>query len=128
MNMINSLILEGVVSGEPHLNETSTTSVLNFTIEHTRYYKNKLGEDVSETFQIKVVAFGSMCKIPLKEGSGVRVVGRLKQNIWTDSDGMKHSEVQIVAEHIEIKKKSLVMGLVMTNSEFKSSRFIRPLC
>lgn len=116
MNMMNSLILEGVVSGEPHLNETSTTSVLNFTIEHTRYYKNKLGEDVTETFQIKVVAFGSMCKIPLKEGSGVRIVGRLKQNIWTDSDGMKHSEVQIVAEHIEIKKREFSNGL--SNDKF----------
>ena len=104
MNMINSLILEGVVSGEPHLNETSTTSVLNFTIEHTSYYKNKLGEDVTETFQIEVVAFGSMCKIPLKDGSIVRIVGRLKQNKWTDSEGASHSEVQIVAEHIEIKK------------------------
>ena len=104
MNDLNSVILEGVVSGKPLLNETSTTSVLNFTIEHTRYYKNKLGKDVTETFQIEVVAFGSMCKIPLKDGSVVRVVGRLKQNIWTDSEGASHSEVQIVAEHIEIKK------------------------
>lgn len=103
-NDLNSLILEGVVIGEPHLNETSTTSALNFTIEHTRYYKNNAGEDVTETSQFKVVAFGSMCKIPLKEGSGVRIVGRLKQNIWTDSDGVSHSEVQVVAEHIEIKK------------------------
>ena len=115
-NDLNSLILEGVVSGKPLLNETSTTSVLNFTIEHTRYYKNKKGEDVTETVQIKVVAFGSMCKIPLKEGSGVRIVGRLKQNIWTDSDGMKHSEVQIVAEHIEIKKKEFSNGL--SNDKF----------
>lgn len=105
MNEINSLLLEGVVIGEPHLNETSTTSVLNFTIENTRYYKNKAGEDVTETSQFRVVAFGSMCKIPLKEGSSVRVLGRLKQNIWTDGDGMKHREVQIVAEHIEIRKK-----------------------
>ena len=104
MNDLNSVILEGVVSGKPLLNETSTTSVLNFTIEHTRYYKNKEGEDVTETFQIKVVAFGSMCKIPLKDGVGVRIVGRLKQNKWTDSEGASHSEVQIVAEHIEIRK------------------------
>ena len=103
-NGLNSLILEGVVSGEPHLKETSTTSVLNFTIEHTRYYKNKAGEDITETSQFKVVAFGSMCKIPVKEGSDVRIVGRLKQNIWTDSEGASHSEVQIVAEHIEIRK------------------------
>ena len=104
MNMMNSLILEGVVSDEPQLNETSTTSVLNFTIEHTRYYKNKKGEDVTETVQIKVVAFGSMCKIPVKEGKGVRIVGRLKENKWTDNEGVSHSEVQVVAEHIEIKK------------------------
>ena len=102
MNMINSLIIEGVVSGEPHLVKTS--DVLNFTIETTCYYKNSAGEDVEVKFQFSVVAFGSMCKIPLKDGSGVRIVGRLKQNKWTDSEGASHSEVQIVAEHIEIKK------------------------
>lgn len=102
MDMINSLIIEGVVSGEPHLVETS--DVLNFTVETTRYYKNRAGEDVEEKSQFKVVVYGRMCKLPLKEGSGVRVVGRLKQNIWTDSEGASHSEVQIVAEHIEIKK------------------------
>lgn len=102
-NNLNSLILEGVVVGEPHLVKTS--DVLNFTVETTRYYKNRAGEDVEEKAQFKVVVYGRMCKLPLKEGSGVRVVGRLKQNIWTDSDGMKHSEVQIVAEHIEIRKK-----------------------
>ena len=102
MNMLSQVILEGVVSGEPHLKETS--DVLNFTIGVTRYYKNKAGEKVTETSQFSVVAFGSMCKRPLKDGSDVRIVGRLKQNKWTDKDGMKHSEVQIVAEHIEIKK------------------------
>ena len=102
MDMINSLIIEGVVSGEPHLVETS--DVLNFTVETTRYYKNRAGEDVEEKSQFKVVVYGRMCKLPLKEGSGVRVVGRLKQNIWTDSEGASHSQVQIVAEHIEIKK------------------------
>jgi single-strand DNA-binding protein len=102
MNMLNSLIIEGVVSGEPHLVETS--DVLNFTVETTRYYKNRAGEGVEEKSSFKVVAFGRMCDIPVKEGSGVRVVGRLKENKWTDGDGVSHSEVQIVAEHIEIRK------------------------
>ena len=92
-NGLNSLILEGVVSGEPHLVETS--DVLNFTVETTRYYKNRAGEDVEEKSQFKVVVYGRMCKLPLKDGVGVRIVGRLKQNKW---------KVQIVAEHIEIKK------------------------
>lgn len=102
MNNLNSLILEGVVKGEPHLVETS--DVLNFTVETTRYYKNRAGEGVEEKSQFKVVAFGRMCDIPVKEGSGVRVVGRLKENKWTDGDGVSHSEVQVVAEHIEIRK------------------------
>lgn len=114
MNMLNSMILEGVVSGEPHLNETS--DVLNFTVETTRYYKNRAGEDVEEKSQFKVVVYGRMCKLPLKEGSGVRIVGRLKQNIWTDSDGVSHSEVQVVAEHIEIKRKEFSNGL--SNDKF----------
>ena len=103
MNMINSLIIEGVVSGEPHLVETS--DVLNFTVETTRYYKNRAGEDVEEKSQFKVVVYGRMCKLPLKDGVGILVVGRLKQNKWNDSDGVPHSEVQVVAENIEIKKK-----------------------
>ena len=109
MNNLNSLILEGVVIGEPHLVETS--DVLNFTVETTRYYKNRAGEDVEEKSQFKVVVYGRMCKLSLKDGVGVRIVGRLKQNIWTDGDGMKHKEVQIVAEHIEIIKKEFSNGL-----------------
>ena len=102
MNNINSLILEGVVVGEPHL--VGTSSELNFTVEVTRYYKNSAGEGVEEKSLFKVVAFGRMCDIPVKEGSGVRVVGRLKENKWTDGDGVTHSEVQVVAELIEIRK------------------------
>lgn len=102
-NNLNSVILEGVVSGEPHLVETS--DVLNFTVEVTRYYKNRAGEDVEEKSLFKVVAFGAMSKLPLKDGLGVRIVGRLKQNKWTDGDGVSHSEVQVVAEHIEMRAK-----------------------
>ena len=109
MNMINSLILDGVVSGEPHLVKTS--DVLNFTVETTRYYKNRAGEDVEEKSQFKVVVYGRMCKLSLKDGVGVRIVGRLKQNKWTDSEGASHSEVQIVAEHIEFRKKEFSNGL-----------------
>lgn len=103
MNCLNSLIISGVVSGEPHLVETS--DVLNFTVEVTRYYKNRAGEGVEEKSLFKVVAFGAMSKLPLKDGVGVRLVGRLKQNTWTDSDGKTHSEIQVIAEHIEMRAK-----------------------
>jgi single-strand DNA-binding protein len=44
-----------------------------------------------------------VCGECLKKGHGVRVVGRLKQDRWTDADGKTHSRVHIVAEHVEFK-------------------------
>lgn len=102
MNMMNSLIIEGVVVGEPHLVKAS--KVLNFTVEVTRYYKSRTGEDVEEKSQFKVVVYGRMTDLPIEVGKRIRIVGRLHQNKWTDGEGVTHSEVQVVAEHIEIKK------------------------
>jgi single-strand DNA-binding protein len=35
----------------------------------------------------------------------VRVVGRLKQDRWTGTDGKPRSAVKIVAEHVEFKPR-----------------------
>ena len=47
-----------------------------------------------------------------RKGRGVRVVGRLKQDRWTGSDGKSHNRIAIVAEHVEyrpdLKKASSV--------------------
>ena len=104
MNNLNSLIIEGVVKGEPHNEEVGASNRMYFTIEVARYYKTRDGNDANELSQFKIVAYGHMASIPLKDGSGVRIVGRLKQNTWSE-DGVTHSEVQVVAEHIEIRKE-----------------------
>jgi single-strand DNA-binding protein len=44
-----------------------------------------------------------VCGEYLKKGRGVRAVGCLKQDRWTDPDGKPHSRVEIVAEHVEFK-------------------------
>ena len=103
MNMLNSVILEGVVKGEPHNEEVGASNRMYFTVEVARYYKTRDGNDATELSQFKVVTYGLMSTLPLKDGVGVRLVGRLRQNTWI-SDGVTHSEVQIVAEHIEIRK------------------------
>ena len=38
-----------------------------------------------------------------KKDRGIRVVGRLKQDRWTDENGKTFSKVKIIAEHIEYK-------------------------
>ena len=105
MDMINSLIIDGVVSGEPHYLEA--THRLEFAIDTSRVYKNGSGEDVTEHYQFDVVSFGEYGKSllkPLKTCTGVRIVGRLKQDKWEDSDGVTHSKVYIISEHTEFRK------------------------
>jgi single-stranded DNA-binding protein len=104
MNNLNSLILECVVIGEPHKVEVGASNRMYFTVEVARYYKTRDGNDATELSQFKVVAYGHMSTLPLKDGMGVRIVGRLKQNSWVDG-GVTHSEVQVVAEHIEMRAK-----------------------
>ena len=103
MNDMNSVIIEGVVKGEPHHEEMGATGRINFTVESCRYYKTRDGNDATERSQFKVVAYGRMCGTPLKDGSEVRLVGRLRESVWS-TEGVTHSEVQVVAEHIEIRK------------------------
>ena len=43
------------------------------------------------------------CSTLGKKGRGVRVVGRLKQERWTDGDGKPRTHVKIVAEHVEFR-------------------------
>jgi single-strand DNA-binding protein len=105
MNMLNSLIIEGVVVGEPHYLEA--TQRLEFAIDSTRIHKNESGEDVTEHSQFDIVAYGDYGKQilnPLKNCKSVRVVGRLKQEKWEDSESVSHSRVYIVVEHIEFRR------------------------
>lgn len=105
MNCMNSLIIEGVVVGEPHYLEA--THRLEFVIDSSRVHKNGNGEDVTEHYQFEVVSYGEYGKTllnPLKNCTGVRIVGRIKQDKWEDSDGVTHSKVYIVSEHTEFRK------------------------
>lgn len=105
MQCINSIIIEGVVVGEPHYLEA--THRLEFAIDSTPCHKNESGEYVTEHYQFDVVSFGEYGKAllkPLKSCTGVRIVGRLKQDKWEDSDGVSHSKVYIVSEHTEFRK------------------------
>lgn len=99
MNMLNNLILEGVVSKELCDNE--------FTITVTRCYKNAEGSMVEEKSDFDVEICGKMLADVITHNicldRGVRVVGRLKQKKWKDEEGKEHSKVVIIAEHIEFK-------------------------
>lgn len=107
MLQINSLILEGTVAENCEVLEPKTGFLVGrFPIRVDRLYKNKQGENVGESSYFDIETYGLMTeKLSSKivKGRGVRVVGRLKQETWTDSESKNHSRVFVVAEHIEFK-------------------------
>ncbi|HBE46238.1 MAG: single-stranded DNA-binding protein [Spirochaetia bacterium] len=107
MNHLNSILVEGNLVRDPNLRGTpSGNQVCDFTVATNRSYKVADQKYENEVSYFDVEAWsrlGAACAQNLKKGRGVRVVGRLKQDRWTDTEGKPHARVKIVAEHIEFK-------------------------
>jgi len=106
VNSLNSILLEGNLTHEPESRTLPTGSqVCSFAIASNRFYKqNEVLEKETSYFDVEAWArLGQTCAETLHKGRGVRVVGRLKQDRWTDQSGKSHSKVKVVAEHVEFK-------------------------
>jgi single-strand DNA-binding protein len=106
MNSLNSILIEGNLTKDPALTETPKgTPVCKMTVASNRFYRQdeELQKEVS-FFEVEVWSrLAEACAANLTKGRGVRVVGRLKQDRWTDTEGKIHERVKIVAEHVEFK-------------------------
>ena len=105
MNMLNSIILEGNICKECSVTQTAGgITAGTFTMEVVRHYKDSNGMTVNEKSYFDVYTYGSLADFAseLEEGRGIRIVGRLKQEFFTDC-GLKRSKVVVIAEHIEVK-------------------------
>ncbi len=125
MNAMNQIIIEGNVVRNPTMKETPTgkkVSILPIAVNH--FYKDAAGKDVDEVGFYDVEAWGEkfterVVKYGL-QGRGVRVIGRLKQDRWKDSEGKNRSKIFIVAEHVDfkpMKKKDIDLQLEGASSE-----------
>jgi single-strand DNA-binding protein len=106
MNSLNSLLLEGNLTRDPVLYQTPKgTSVCTFSIGTNRFYKqNEETQKEVSFFDIETWAgLAERCGEWLSKGRGVRVVGRLKQDRWTDKDGKMRTRIKVVAEHVEFR-------------------------
>ena len=107
MNQLNSIILEGNLVEDCVVSEPVAGFLVGkMQIAVERFYKNAEGEKVKDVSYFDIECYGNCAEnagiIGLK-GHEVRVVGRLKQERWTDSEQKVHSRVYVVAEHIEYK-------------------------
>ncbi|HOX33590.1 MAG TPA: single-stranded DNA-binding protein [Spirochaetales bacterium] len=122
MNSLNSILLEGNLVRDPEQKTLpSGSSVCEFAVASDRFYKqnDELEKEVSY-FDVEAWSrLGAACSQNLKKGRGVRVVGRLKQDRWTDPEGRQRSKVKIVAEHVEFKpqKKEGAAGALAAAEE-----------
>jgi single-strand DNA-binding protein len=106
MNNLNSILIEGNLVRDPLYRSTAKgTSLCTFSLASNRYYKqdSQLEKEVG-FFDVETWAkLAENCNNLGHKGRGVRVVGRLKQDRWTGTDGKPHSRVTIVAEHVEFR-------------------------
>jgi len=106
MNNLNSILIEGNLVRDPMLRSTPKgTQVCTMSLASNRYYKQDSGyEKEVSYFDVETWSrLAEACYNKGRKGRGVRVVGRLKQDRWSGSDGKPHSRVSIVAEHVEFR-------------------------
>ncbi|GHU41077.1 single-stranded DNA-binding protein [Spirochaetia bacterium] len=106
MNNLNSILIEGNLVRDPMFRSTAKgTSLCTFSIASNRFFKQESGMEREVSF-FDVETWSKLadnCRELGRKGRGVRVVGRLKQDRWTGTDGKQHSRVSIVAEHVEFR-------------------------
>jgi len=112
MNNLNSILIEGNLVREPMLRSTPKgTQICTMRLATNRYYKldkqaSGYEREVSY-FEVETWAkLAEACYSKARKGRGLRVVGRLKQNRWNDSDGKHRYKITIVAEHVEFRPES----------------------
>ena len=120
MNNLNSILIEGNLVRDPELAYTPKgAAVCKFTVGCNRSWKqdDEFQKEVSFFDVSAWTRLAEVCGEYLKKGRGVRVVGRLKQDRWTDAGGKTHSRVHIVAEHVEFKPQLKKDGDPATEEE-----------
>lgn len=108
----NSIVLTGRLTADATTNESR--SFARFDIAHGQGYKATKNEDGKKvlvenpTLFMKCVMFNKAGKteveIPLDilaKGQGVVVSGFLRPSEWTDKDGRKHRDIELVARSVE---------------------------
>jgi single-strand DNA-binding protein len=106
MNNLNSILIEGNLVRDPLLRSTAKgTSLCTFSLASNRFFKQDSGlEKEVSFFEVETWSkLAESCYNLGHKGRGVRVVGRLKQDRWTGSDGKTRSKITIVAEHVEFR-------------------------
>lgn len=103
---LNKVMIIGHLGRDPEMRYTpSGKPVTTFTVATSRSWNAGDGERRTETEWFNVVAWSNLaeiCKQYLTKGQQVYIEGRLQTRRWEDSEGVKHTSVEIVANEMMI--------------------------
>lgn len=104
MNMLNKVLLHGNLVKDPESRDLPNGQVASFRIANSRDYKNKNGQDQSETTYVDIQTFGKLavtCRQFLSKGSGVIIEGHLHLDHWQGKDGQEKFKLAVIAESVQ---------------------------
>ena len=101
---LNKVQIIGHLGKEPEMRYTpSGKPVTTFSVAVSRSWNSADGERHSETEWFNVVAWGNLaeiCKQYLTKGQQVYIEGRLQTRRWDDKEGVKHTNIEVVANEM----------------------------
>lgn len=105
MASFNRVIVVGNLTRDPELKQIGAgQQVCRLSMALNRQFKNRqTQEPVQEVCYIDVDVWGAQaetCRQFLQKGRQIMVEGRLKQDIWKDSEGQTRSKHGIVADRV----------------------------
>ncbi len=103
-NALNKTIIEGRVVRIPELHQTKTGIPYCSIIVAVNEMFYVAGHVQKNTSYISVAVWNktaTACCTYLTKGQKVRVIGRLRQSVWTNNSGLKKSKLEITCETVE---------------------------
>lgn len=102
---LNKAIVFGNLTRDPELKALPSGShVTTFSIATNRIFKDRTGQNQTETQYHNVVVFGRQAETVyqyLKKGSTALIEGRIQNRSWDAPDGQKRYRSEIVAERVQ---------------------------
>lgn len=122
---LNKVLIIGKLGRDPEMRYTpSGRPVTTFSVGASRAWNTSDGEKRTEIEWFNVVAWGNLaeiCKQYLVKSRLVYIEGRLQTRHWEDTEGHKHSSVEIVANEMimldERREENNTSESVSTNAE-----------
>lgn len=102
MEQLNKVELKGVV-GNAKTSPIGDTNITRFSVATTYAYKDKEGSPILETTWHQCTSFDPKAS-ELKRGDSVSVIGRIRNNRYTDSDGNEKTSYDILVNNLTILK------------------------